>query len=72
MAERTDGPPPGTDHETRPLAVVAGNALEGKANLAYRAYLDHMGACPACPRSAFQCATAADLWRAYREIRGQE
>ena len=47
-----------------------GIAAEGKAQSAYRAYLDHMRDCEECPQSLFQCETAASLWGLYREARG--
>jgi len=52
------------------LAVVSGNAIEGKAQAAYRVYLDHMKECEDCPERTFQCDAAAELWRDYREVRG--
>ena len=69
MTERTDGHWRDTGDGPTPLAVVSGNAIEGKAHRAYRAYLDHAMECEDCPRSMFQCETAAALWRAYRELR---
>jgi hypothetical protein len=70
VSERTDGHWLETGDGPKPLVVVSGNALVGKAHTAYRAYLDHMRECPDCPDSSFQCDAAADLWRAYREARG--
>jgi hypothetical protein len=54
----------------QPLAVVSGDAVVGKAHTAYRAYLDHAQSCEDCPKSTFQCGTAAALWLTYREVRG--
>ena len=70
MAERTYGPWLDTGDGPQPLVVASGMAIEGKAQTAYRTYLDHMKDCPDCPQAAFQCDVAATLWQAYREIRG--
>jgi hypothetical protein len=53
-----------------PLAVVSGNALESKAQLAYRAYIEHRPACVDCQEGdAFHCPAASRLWDAYKEAR---
>ena len=70
MTERTDGHWRDTGDGPKPIAVASGIAIEGKAQTAYRAYLDHMGTCQDCPQCAFQCDVAAALWREYRESRG--
>jgi hypothetical protein len=53
----------------QPLAVAAGRALEGAAQTAYRAYLDHCPGCQQCAQSTLQCKTAEELWEAYRTAR---
>lgn len=62
------------DRGPRPLtglALLGGTALREQAEMtAYRAYLDHATTCTACPESTFKCATAAELWAAYRQARG--
>jgi hypothetical protein len=70
MAERTDGHWLDTGDGPRPLRVVSGAALEGRAQAAYRAYVDHAQGCDECPKSSFQCDEAAALWQVYREVRG--
>ncbi|WP_335982464.1 hypothetical protein [Streptomyces sp. CA2R106] len=66
MAERTER---NARNEPKPLAVVSGIAAEGRAQSAYRAYVDHMRDCEECPQSLFQCGGAADLWKLYLEAR---
>lgn len=70
MAEPTEGRRGDTEEGAKPLALVSGIAIEGKAQAAYRAYVDHVRACEDCPASTFQCGAAADLWHVYREVRG--
>jgi hypothetical protein len=70
VAEHTEGPWLDTDDGPQPLAVAFGVAFEGRAQAAYRAYVNHPRDCEACQRAAFQCEEAADLWQAYREARG--
>lgn len=69
MGERTDGWWLDTGDGPKPLAMVSGVAFEGRELAAYRAYVDHGRECEECPQAAFQCDTAAALWRAYREVR---
>ncbi|SEG64364.1 hypothetical protein SAMN05216223_107253 [Actinacidiphila yanglinensis] len=55
--------------EPKPLAVVSGIAAEGRAQTAYRVYLNHMRDCEECSQSLFQCQEAADRWKLYLEAR---
>ena len=71
MVERTDGRGRDTGDGPKPITVVSGIIREGKAQAAYRVYLDHARDCEDCPRSPFQCEQAAALWQAYLEVRGQ-
>jgi hypothetical protein len=57
-----DGPMPFT-------GLMLGNALEGAAQTAYRAYLDHRKACELCPQSTDACDAAVSLWETYMAMR---
>lgn len=70
MSERTGGHYLDTGAGPKPLAVVSGNALESKAQMAYRAYIEHRPGCSQClAGDTLQCAVADSLWDAYREAR---
>lgn len=70
MAEHTGGHHLDTGDGPQPLTLAAGNAYEGVAQAAYRAYIEHRPACDDCREgSAFQCADAAELWNAYKALR---
>lgn len=70
MAESTGGHYLDTGDGPQPITATAGRALEGAAQAAYRAYLDHRPGCPQCSVSLFICADAEALWEAYKEVRG--
>jgi hypothetical protein len=71
MAEPTEKRWFGGDDGPAPLALASSNAVESRAHVAYRAYLDHAQTCEDCPQAAFQCETAASLWSEYRELQGE-
>ncbi|WP_160145058.1 hypothetical protein [Actinacidiphila yanglinensis] len=48
---------------------MSGIAAEGRAQTAYRVYLNHMRDCEECSQSLFQCQEAADRWKLYLEAR---
>jgi hypothetical protein len=52
-----------------PLGHLLGNAAEGAAQTAYRAYLDHRRDCELCPQSTNACDTAVGLWGTYMAMR---
>jgi hypothetical protein len=70
MTEHTGGHYYDGGDGPQPLAMAAGRALEGAAQTAYRAYLDHRPGCQQCAQSTLQCKTAEKLWEAYRTARG--
>ena len=49
------------------VSVITGYALEGAAQTAYRAYLDHRPDCAQCQTSLFICEDAKVLWQAYKD-----
>lgn len=69
MAESTGGHYLDTGDGPQPITATAGRALEGAAQTAYRAYLDHRPDCPQCQVSLFICADAEALWKVYKEAR---
>lgn len=46
---------------------VAVNAVFSKTQKAYRAYIDHGRDCATCAVDSAQCATAEQLWSAYKD-----
>jgi hypothetical protein len=51
------------------LQRVARNSTFTRAQLAYRAFLDHSIPCAGCGHGEKRCETAEELWRAYRTVR---
>jgi hypothetical protein len=47
-------------------------AAAGRAQTAYRAYLDHAQDCPGCRPRGARCDAAQNLWTAYRGARGTQ
>lgn len=70
MAEPTGGHYLDTGDGPQPITATAGRALEGAAQTAYRAYLDHRPGCAQCSVSLFICPEAEELWEAYKAVRG--
>jgi hypothetical protein len=71
MTETTGGHYLDVGDGPKPISALSGNAFEGAAQTAYRAYLDHRPGCPQCRQSTFICDTAGDLWQAYKDARRQ-
>lgn len=70
MAETTGGYTTPTRAARKPIALAAGNAAEGAAQAAYRAYVEHRPTCGDCREGdALQCPAADALWEAYRQAR---
>jgi hypothetical protein len=69
MSETTGGHYLDTGDGPQPITAGLGRALEGAAQTAYRAYLDHRPGCQQCAQSTLQCAQAEELWEAYRTAR---
>ncbi|MGW5477741.1 hypothetical protein [Streptomyces sp. NPDC004008] len=50
---------------------IGGNARFTQTQRAYRAYIDHGRDCATCAVDSGQCATAEDLWGAYKAATGR-
>jgi hypothetical protein len=51
------------------LQRVANAAVYTASQKAYRAYIEHAAACPACGET--KCQQADELWQAYQAARGE-
>lgn len=69
VEERTGGHWLDTGDGPRRLTTAAGHMAEAQERAAWQAYLDHALVCEDCPKSAFQCDVAKELYGAYREFR---
>lgn len=71
MGERTEGWRPDAGDGRKPITLASSSATESKAQVAYRAYLDHALGCEDCRQAAFECDQAAALWGEYRTARAE-
>jgi hypothetical protein len=69
MSHDTGGHYLDTGNGLAPIGHLIGNALEGAAQTAYRAYLDHWPTCAQCQQTTFLCDAATELWETYMAMR---
>jgi hypothetical protein len=69
MGDSTGGHYRDTGNGPKPIGHLVGNALEGAAQTAYRAYLNHRPDCPQCQQTTFICDAATALWETYMDAR---
>ncbi|WP_406476044.1 hypothetical protein [Streptomyces sp. NBC_01615] len=51
------------------MQLVAKSGTYSRMQTAYRAFLNHSTGCEGCGRGERRCATADELWKAYRAAR---